>query len=952
MSSVSAKVTTAPENIPEELSETVAAIAENVTLTADAVDKYTETDADEYTVKLTAEDFTSVAPEGVDMDNFAITYTLSADWQDTTVTIAPLAITVDIQQIVPDNLVYNGAEQELKLFTATVAADSQAELDVLGLTYKAENDVQLKEGKGVSEKDADTYPITFLEEDFENQDSNYAVTFNVPTTAEDVVIQKKKITVVAASDGKEYDGYPLKNNGFAVVDGHYDDIETIEAELGELEYQEGFIDIPEVDGERISAKVTSDDLSTPGSVANTIDNVYVDDGKEANYDIKCLEGTLTIRQLSGDERFAITLVVASSKEGIIYDGNAHTVAGLESATLAFENQSSTGRLSTKPGENLVTFKVGGGDNQFILELEYPDIECTETDAGVYPVGENVSGIVVRQNGQDVTLNYKIDVKSGTLTIAKRPIVVVAASDEWEFDGGKMTNAGYAVLDNRRAEDVTDDEIEALTYTTDSKTLTGGTELTATVEGGVRFVAEEPDNIEPNNIITSVTVDDVTYTPDELDQVPNFAITLRNGTLEITKRTIPFEINLTGKSDTITYDGQLHSLQGFATAEMAGSSGTKIVYNPDDETSGTVSFTYTTRSKEEVTFNLTFKDIELAAMVTKDDLTDPYTIGDEEIGALIDAMTVTIDGEKVSDEEKLVKVKDQFDINLVSGELYIQPRPVNVQVTGKKDFGLVDPEFDEYGLTVEFLSLENEEESGLVEGDELEIGMFQRVNKDEQPGDYEITPTEDNVYLSAKADDPIRQDNYLLYFVPAQTDVDDTKKGSWFTITDDITWSVALGEIHSHQDKTTITIAPPADGQLLPLDTFFANVTVEVSVDSTGVEGEVQNWVGTLPPLTVDTDKFAPGTAAGTYAYTLEIPQLDYVPGNGIPSWKSYLPKDTEVTVTVYIGADAGADSGKNAPFGDAKQTVASVGPVTFTVDYKAGPGQQRYTAGRSELCAR
>lgn len=125
------------------------------------------------------------------------------------------------------------------------------------------------------------------------------------------------------------------------------------------------------------------------------------------------------------------------------------------------------------------------------------------------------------------------------------------------------------------------------------------------------------------------------------------------------------------------------------------------------------------------------------------------------------------------------------------------------------------------------------------------------------------------------------------------------------------------------------------------------MTVEVSVDSTGVDGEVQNWVGTLPPLTVDTDKFAPGTAAGTYAYTLEIPQLDYVPGNGISSWKSYLPAGTEVTVTVYIGADAGADSGKNAPFEDAKQTVASVGTVTFTVDYKAGPGMQRYTQGEA-----
>ena len=227
-------------------------------------------------------------------------------------------------------------------------------------------------------------------------------------------------------------------------------------------------------------------------------------------------------------------------------------------------------------------------------------------------------------------------------------------------------------------------------------------------------------------------------------------------------------------------------------------------------------------------------------------------------------------------------------------------------------------------------------------------MFQRVNKDEQPGDYEITPTEDNVYLSAKADEPIRQGNYLLYFVPAQTDVDDTKKGSWFTITDEIAWTVELGEVRSHQDKTTITIAPPADGQLLPLDTFFANVTVEVSVDSTqGVDGEVQNWVGTLPPLTVDTDKFAPGTAAGTYAYTLEIPQLDHVPGNGIPSWKSYLPAGAEVTVTVYIGADAGADSGKNAPFEDAKQTVASVGTVTFTVNYRAGSGTKPYVQGEA-----
>ena len=776
----------------------------------------------------------------------------------------------------------------------------------------------------------------FLEEDFKNSNPNYDVTFNVPTTPVDVVIQKKKITVVAASDGKEFDFSPLTNETYAVVEGHYTEV----ADVPDAEYGKGSVAIPGVEGEFIRATVKSDPNHVTGTTTNSVTDYEVVGGVEDNYDIVPLNGTLTITKCTTP--YKIELTVKSDK--FIYDGQEHTVEGLASAKLDLGNgQSSDGEVDVE--NKKVTFTVGTG-TKYTVELTHPEILCTETDAGEYDVGnadDIKAGSEVFLDGEDVKDNFAINVTTGTLTIAKRPIVVVAATDKWAFDGGKMTNAGYAVLDNRRAEDVTDDEIEALTYTTDSKTLTGGTELTATVEGGVRFVGVG------TNEIVQVTVDDESPTiEDGRAETKNFIITLRPGTLEITKRTIPFEINLTGKSnseeDAFTYNGQLHSLQGLATAEMAGSSGTKIVYNPDDETSGTVSFTYTTRSKEEVTFNLTFKDIELAATVTKDDLTDPYTIGDEEIGALIAAMTVTMtaDGDTEGTD-----ITDQFAIHLASGELFIQPRPVNVQVTGKKDFGLVDPKFDKDGLQVEFLSLEGEEESGLVEGDELEIGMFQRVNKDEQPGDYEITPTEDNVYLSAKADDPIRQGNYLLYFVPAQTDVDDTKKGSWFTITDDITWSVALGEIHSHQDKTTITIAPPADGQLLPLDTFFANVTVEVSVDSTGVDGEVQNWVGTLPPLTVDTDKFAPGTAAGTYAYTLEIPQLDYVPGNGIPSWKSYLPKDTKVTVTVYIGADAGADSGKNAPFEDAEQTVASVGPVTLTVDYQAGPGMQRYTQGEA-----
>ena len=630
------------------------------------------------------------------MDNFAITYKLSDDWQDTTVKIAPLAITVDIQQIVPDNLVYNGQEQELKQFKATVAEDSLNKLKELGLEsdYVAQEQVQLKEGKGVLKKDAGTYSITFLEEDFKNSNPNYDVTFNVPTPAEDVVIQKKKITVVAASADKEYNFEPLTNDWYAVLDGHH----SVAPEG--TEYEEGPIAIRDVAGEFIYAEVESDPQVTPGSTTNFVKNWWVEGGDEDNYDIVTLNGTLTIK--NREDPYEIVLKVNSDE--YTYDGQEHTVEGLESATLDLGNGQFPGRVDAE--NNKVTFTVGAGTT-YTVELTHPEISRTETDAGAYkcPADEKEEETInqdstVSLNGQDVKDNFTIEVIPGTLTIAKRPIVLVAASAEQEFDGGELTNAGYAVLDKETA---TDEDIATLTYTTEPITLIDGTELTATVEGGVRFVAEEPDNIEPNNIITSVIVDHVTYTPDELDRVPNFAITLRNGTLEITKRTEPFAINLTGKSDTITYDGQEHSLQGFAEAALEED----IVGTIDggnvaevDKANGTVAFDYQTASGENVTFYLSFEGVELKETDANEDLDVPYIL--ENVEALVKAMRVIM---RVDGEEE--DVSTQFSIALESGELFIQPRPVNVQVTGKKDFGLADPEFDEYGLQVEFLSLEGE-----------------------------------------------------------------------------------------------------------------------------------------------------------------------------------------------------------------------------------------------------
>ena len=71
------------QEIPDTISQMVDDIVGAVKLkdaTEEDKAKYTQTDADTYTVELTGDDFTS-SPKDVDMKNFAITYKLSADWQ-------------------------------------------------------------------------------------------------------------------------------------------------------------------------------------------------------------------------------------------------------------------------------------------------------------------------------------------------------------------------------------------------------------------------------------------------------------------------------------------------------------------------------------------------------------------------------------------------------------------------------------------------------------------------------------------------------------------------------------------------------------------------------------------------------------------------------------------------------------------------------------------------------
>lgn len=133
------------------------------------------------------------------------------------------------------------------------------------------------------------------------------------------------MTVIAISDEKVYDGKALTNANYAVVDGH---VESASSFNGAAAI---------VDEETISATITGSQ-TIPGSSPNTVGNVAVAaDGNSANYDIKKVNGTLTVTDRS--EKYEIT-VVGNSAE-VDYNGTEQSVTGFETLTFTRNDQTYT-----------------------------------------------------------------------------------------------------------------------------------------------------------------------------------------------------------------------------------------------------------------------------------------------------------------------------------------------------------------------------------------------------------------------------------------------------------------------------------------------------------------------------------------------------------------------------------------------------------------------------------
>ena len=305
--------------------------------------------------------------------------------------------------------------------------------------------------------------------------SNYTITVEEGKLS----ITPVAIELTAASGSKPYDGTALTNDGYTITSGKF---------VGE----EGL------------ASVTVEGSQTlVGSSNNAITGYALKDNTAASdYTITTRLGTLTVTDRDDGEKYAITVKANSGSK--TYDGTKLTVDGFETLSFTVNGQTYTvsGLTASAEGTNVSDSK-------------------TVTVTGT-PVVKDAAD-------NDVTAQFTVTTKNGTLTINQRNVTLTSASANKQYDGTELTKHEVTV-------------------------------------GGEGFVTGEGAAYSYTGSQTTVGKSDntFTYTPNAGTDEGNYDITVYYGELEVTDRTDKYAIEVEANSGSKTYDGTALKVEGFKT----------------------------------------------------------------------------------------------------------------------------------------------------------------------------------------------------------------------------------------------------------------------------------------------------------------------------------------------------------------------------------------------------
>ncbi len=313
--------------------------------------------------------------------------------------------------------------------------------------------------------------------------ANYDITWQCGT----VTIAPRPVTVTAPSETRMYDGKAYPAGGESTVS-----------------YPEGGL------GHDVSPEYrVTPEMANVGEHENEIQSVRITaEGEDVtgNYQITTVSGTLTVTARP------VSLLSASLK-GIIYDGEPH----------AAEGYTDTG-MDPVTGETVQKLVEGHR-----VEATYR----TFTEAGTHTNDFERDPVILDGTGNDVTSNYEIDWKFGTVSIDRRPVTLVSDSERFVYDGAPHDVRRYF--------------------------HTGEYDL---VEG--HFVSPEyPSFTEagehPNEFPTPLDVYD-----GERNVSSNYEIQWQFGTVTIDPRPV---VLLSDSLEGIVYDGIAHAAAGYEDTGM-------------------------------------------------------------------------------------------------------------------------------------------------------------------------------------------------------------------------------------------------------------------------------------------------------------------------------------------------------------------------------------------------
>ena len=342
---------------------------------------------------------------------------------------------------------------------------------------------------------------------------NYNITYADGTLT--VSKNEKVITVTANSRTWEYDGKEHSDGGYTVS---YDG-QTYTAAAGKtVTLPTGDVVSAAVEGTVTNVADSADDNNVVTAVV--IQNASGTQTNDQYKTITLVPGALKITRRGAGE---MKVVLTAADNTAVYDGQPH--GAKRNAAGAIEAGTSYTITNLAKGHSVQTVAIDG----------------TETAVGEYPNKLVPSGaVIVDANGKNVTANYEITYRPGTLTITEvTDEVVVTVTEVFDtvvYDGQEHSIKGYVSM-------TSSDPLYDVT------TSVRATETEAWTAKG-KNVGEYPVGITAadfENTNTSFT---------------NVRFVIVDGTLTITPFTGKVTVTVTEKSDTVTYNGQEHSVTGY------------------------------------------------------------------------------------------------------------------------------------------------------------------------------------------------------------------------------------------------------------------------------------------------------------------------------------------------------------------------------------------------------